>query len=209
MVDHPHHRAAWAPIFGYSQRVAGRFMVQAAPAGADRCRAQGVPGAGRMVIGGAGMQRDAGADGDLVTQRQAGQEFGPVQPHLAIGEGRQRRQQCHPGMALCQAVTVMGIDAVDHRRPGHRGACRRGAPPVHQDADAAIRRAEIAMGESAEHAPRFRLRARRRDPGQIQQAAPRLAQCRFGNVPEFQPQNEIGNGRRAHGGLLGIGGRPE
>ena len=54
------------------------------------------------------------------------------------------------------------------------------------------------MGEVAQQPACLGSRTRRRDPGQIQQAAPRFMQGMIGDVFVTEPRNEIGDGRRSH-----------
>src|SRR3546814_10421243 len=79
----------------------------------DLSRRERVPGAGGVVVGGGGVQRDAGAGGDLITEHEAGQELGAVAARGLVAEGEQCWHHGDAGVPLGQAVTVVGVERVD------------------------------------------------------------------------------------------------
>src|SRR3546814_17140080 len=108
----------------------------------DLSRRERGPGAGGVVVGGGGVQRDAGAGGDLITEHEAGQELGAVAARGLVAEG----EQCWPpgdaGVPLGQAVPVVGVERVaapgaaqrsDERRVGKEcvRTCRSRGSPYH------------------------------------------------------------------------------
>ena len=90
MVDAAQHLAARAVIFGGAERVARLLRREAEPSRRDRRAAERVPGAGGVIIRRRRMERDAGAERDLVAHHQRGEEAAPLclalAPQIRHGE---------------------------------------------------------------------------------------------------------------------------
>src|SRR3546814_3448566 len=74
----------------------------------DLSRRERGPGAGGVVVGGGGVQRDAGAGGDLITELEAGQELGAVAARGPVAEGEPCRHHGDAGVPLGHVVTETG-----------------------------------------------------------------------------------------------------
>ena len=63
-------------IFGNAERMKQALLIQAPLPGGDRGDAQCIPGPGRMIVRRRRVLGNAGADRDLVTDNEGGQELG-------------------------------------------------------------------------------------------------------------------------------------
>jgi hypothetical protein len=198
MIDAAHHLAARAVILGGAERVARALRIEAQDARADRRAAERVPGAGGVIVARGRVQRHAGAGRDLVAHHEGRDERAPVGHLVLVGEGKERRQQRHAGMALGEPVAVMGIERVDGRgtrigRAGHADA----APVEHQPCAGA---AHLARREVMHDAREPGLPAAHRDADQVEQAALRLRDHVRRQVRKAQRMDErewVDHGRRS------------
>ncbi|MNQ61303.1 hypothetical protein D3C85_756160 [compost metagenome] len=138
MIDEPHHRAAWAEVLGDAQSMAKGLFIEAeqTSTGADHAN----PGkcSGGMIFGGAGHQRDTGAQGRFVADAQHAEQLLAADATTLLAAGVDQRQHSRyhsgAGMALGGEVAFMGVQAVDAETTGPGRAQRMHRATVEQQA---------------------------------------------------------------------------
>ena len=156
---------------GNTERMAGRRAVQSQDAGAECGTCQRAPRARGMIVTGGCVQRDAGADRDLVADHAgAGEQRPPLAAAGHLQQAEHRRPHGDAGMTLGEHVPVMRIKTVDGRSAGerHAGNTRAAAVKDQSRRVAILARGKMAGREVTRDARQRGAAPRAGDPDQIE-----------------------------------------
>ena len=121
MIYTTHHLAAWTMIFANACGLPNLHGITANHPRRHRSDPNRSPGSRCMVIGAGVMLCQPGAVAYLIGQCQIGREI--LASHTAfIGQSQKRRKNRRSRMALARGGAIMGVDAVNRHRAGHRCA---------------------------------------------------------------------------------------
>ena len=149
-----------------------------------------------MVIASRGVQRDAGAGRDLVTDHDLGQKLLAVHVAQGVCKRKNGRQDGNAGMPFCQHMPIVRVQAVHGHSSGQRCPCHAGAAPVEQYAGFLLAACQMPHCVLPDDAGKLGLRAACGNTQQIQDTTPCLGHDLLRQILVAQLMDEI---RRVHG----------
>jgi hypothetical protein len=123
-------------VFRDPERMAGLHPVERECARRDRGAPERVPGAGRVIVADAGVERDSRSDGDLVPEHECRQKLPTVPAPERVRGGENGGQQSDPRVSFGELVAVMSVEGIDGRGARVSGTGRARPASVEDQAGA-------------------------------------------------------------------------